>query len=458
VKRRDGAEAEACKATRSVDPWCASFLFIGGEPDAAERLVLSGGWVRPFEEESMDRTNAEGWTTTRGASSWGRVATVSLWLVAAAIAGCGGDDDGATDASTPMPDGGSPMGDAGMRDDAAMGTDAGTPEDAGETDAGETDAGESDAGGCPVGMAGPDCEECAPGYVDRFGTGECVATCEVEDAIDCGDHGACMESPLDGSLLCQCESGYEGAACDMCEEGFDSVGGECELPDPPALGLSLWLDADAPDSLTLGASNEVLGWADRRSFVALQATPTTGIARPTFQPTGRNGRGAVDFDGVDQLALNGYNGLSATDFEILFAGEPSGATPIGLIDRARALLLGGALGRRGGRGRRGRGGDRQESPAPRPRAPQGGPRFGVVGKAPPGARRRSGDLELLRTSRRRHPLKPDVIHAPPPTRLEPTRRDSRTTRRSPCRGAACSGCCRSPPCAPRSSGSPKVSA
>lgn len=279
----------------------------------------------------MDRTNAEGWTTARGASSWGRVATVSLWLVAAAIAGCGGDDDG-TDASTPMPDGGSPMGDAGMRDDAAMGTDAGTPEDAGETDAGETDAGESDAGGCPVGMAGPDCEECAPGYVDRFGTGECVATCEVEDAIDCGDHGACMESPLDGSLLCQCESGYEGAACDMCEEGFDSVGGECELPDPPALGLSLWLDADAPDSLTLGASNEVLGWADRRSFVALEATPTTGIARPTFQPTGRNGRGAVDFDGVDdQLALNGYNGLSATDFEILFAGEPSGATPIGLI-------------------------------------------------------------------------------------------------------------------------------
>ncbi len=280
----------------------------------------------------MDRTNVEGWgTTARGASSWGRMAAVSLGLVAA-IAGCGGDDDGTTDASTPMLDGGSPMGDAGMRDDAAMGMDAGTPEDAGETDAGETDAGGSDAGGCPVGMTGPDCEECAPGYVDRLGMGECLPTCEVEDAIACGDHGTCMESPLDGSLLCHCDSGYEGASCDMCEEGFDSVGGECELPDPPALGLSLWLDADAPDSLTLGASNEVLGWADRRSFIALEATPTTGIARPTFQPTGRNGRGAVDFDGVDdQLALNGYNGLSATDFEILFAGEPSGATPIGLV-------------------------------------------------------------------------------------------------------------------------------
>lgn len=281
----------------------------------------------------MDRTNVEGWeTTTRGASSWGRVATVSLWLVAAAIAGCGGGDDDGTDASTPMPDAGSPR-DAAMGEDAAMGSDGGA-EDGGELDAGETDAGETDAGtdaGCPVGMAGPDCEECAPGYILR-GAGECVATCAIEDAIECGDHGACAVSPLDESLYCECESGYEGAACDTCEEGFDLDGGECVLPNPPALGLSLWLDADATDSLTLSASNEVLSWADRRSFITLEATPTTGTARPTYQPTGRNGRGAVDFDGVnDQLALNGYNGLSATDFEIIFAGEPSGATPVGLV-------------------------------------------------------------------------------------------------------------------------------
>ena len=105
------------------------------------------------------------------------------------------------------------------------------------------------------------------------------------------------------------------------------------LPNPPALGLSLWLDADAVDSLTLGSSMEVEGWADRRSFIDLEALPTTGIARPIYQPTGRNGRGALLFDGTDdQLAISSYNGVSSTDFEVIFAGEPSGSgTPIGLI-------------------------------------------------------------------------------------------------------------------------------
>jgi hypothetical protein len=92
---------------------------------------------------------------------------------------------------------------------------------------------------------------------------------------------------------------------------------------PPGLGLALWLDGDAPASLTINNAMEVTAWHDRRANVNIEVTPTAATTRPAFQATGRNGRGALLFDGdTDQLAASGFTGLSGTDFEIVFAGEP----------------------------------------------------------------------------------------------------------------------------------------
>ncbi len=290
----------------------------------------------------MDGLNTDcGPTPARARSSaWRRGVAASVWRLALAVAACGGGADGATDAAAPTPDAGAARAAAAPSPDAAASADAGGALDAG-VDAGAAidagtptpDAGPSaDAGACPPGMAGPSCQDCAPGYVDFRGVGDCIATCDVMGAIACGDNGACAMSPADGSLYCQCERGYAGVACDTCADGFELSGGACVLPSPPALGLSLWLDADEVGSLTVGASMDVQAWADRRSFIPLTAMPTTGIARPTYNPTGRNGRATVDFDGVDdQLVLSDYTGLSSTDFEIIFAGEPTGGAPTGLL-------------------------------------------------------------------------------------------------------------------------------
>jgi hypothetical protein len=259
--------------------------------------------------------------------------TFALLISFVLLAACGGGGDDVA----PDTDGGPitmMMGDAGSMVPEADGgvmpeIDGGaTPDiDGGVTP--EIDSGVE----CPDGMAGPTCEDCAPGFVDMIGDGTCEPGCDATgaDALDCGAHGACMYSPADGLRYCACDEGYDGAVCDVCETGFFPSGGACELDEPPALGLSLWLDADATDTIDLNASMQVTAWRDRRSFITLEALPTTGIAQPAFQPTGRNGRGSVVFDGTDdQMTINGYNGLSATDFEIIFAGEPNGST-VGLI-------------------------------------------------------------------------------------------------------------------------------
>lgn len=260
--------------------------------------------------------------------------TFGLWIALVALAACGGG--GATDPGSSSPDAGPPMptSDAGPGDDAAPGDDdAGpTPMDA-AMPADDAATPTEDAGpACPTGYAGEDCAECAPGYTD-FG-GVCVLGCDAvgDDALDCGVGGECMISPADGTRFCACSDGYAGAACDTCREGWSPSGSRCTLDPPPALGLALWLDADDSDSIDVDGAMRVTAWRDHRGLGDLAATPTTTITRPTYRPTGRNDRGAIDFDGVDdQLALSSFTGLSSTDIEVVVAGEFGGDAPVGIF-------------------------------------------------------------------------------------------------------------------------------
>ncbi|HJK92334.1 MAG TPA: hypothetical protein RMH85_22820 [Polyangiaceae bacterium LLY-WYZ-15_(1-7)] len=247
------------------------------------------------------------------------------------LVACGDGDGGAVDAGdgdagvAMMDDASTPPSDGGM-----PGEDAATPdEDGGLADGGA----EPDASTCPRGYAGEDCMECAEGWVEGMDR-ECIPGCDAtgEDAFECGPGSECLLSPADGLRYCVCLDGYEGEMCDTCSEGFERVGSTCRLISPPALGLALWLDGDAMDSIDVDSEMRLTDWRDRRGLGGIVATPTTGIARPLYRPEGRNGRGAVDFDGEnDQLIVNGFTGLSSTDIEVVVAGEFRGELPAGIF-------------------------------------------------------------------------------------------------------------------------------
>ncbi|UJR82855.1 hypothetical protein [Sandaracinus amylolyticus] len=73
---------------------------------------------------------------------------------------------------------------------------------------------------------------CDPGF--HLEGGACVIdeTCE---ASSCGDHGTC--AVVDGRIVCTCETGWTGDACDACDDGYhDDGAGGCTtdvcLPNP----------------------------------------------------------------------------------------------------------------------------------------------------------------------------------------------------------------------------------
>jgi beta-lactamase superfamily II metal-dependent hydrolase len=71
---------------------------------------------------------------------------------------------------------------------------------------------------CYQGYAGTYCNKCAPGYVD---VGDNFAICVNENTCtddSCNRHGTCDDSQ--GSIVCSCNLGYSGAACENCAAGF----------------------------------------------------------------------------------------------------------------------------------------------------------------------------------------------------------------------------------------------
>lgn len=80
---------------------------------------------------------------------------------------------------------------------------------------------------CQTGYTGAACDECADGYQDEDANGTCEPTCETS-ALDCGDFGACMITA--GAPACACDTGYTGDSCDGCADGYqdNDNDGVCE--------------------------------------------------------------------------------------------------------------------------------------------------------------------------------------------------------------------------------------
>src|SRR5690606_32587819 len=69
---------------------------------------------------------------------------------------------------------------------------------------------------CETGYAGTLCDACADGYQDNDEDGICTPNCALAD-LACV-HGACDDAT--GTALCVCETGYTGALCDACADGY----------------------------------------------------------------------------------------------------------------------------------------------------------------------------------------------------------------------------------------------
>lgn len=76
-------------------------------------------------------------------------------------------------------------------------------------------------------------------------------------------------------------------------------------------GLALWLDADDPATITKDASNRVSLWADKSDNAAHAVQPNASY-QPLYVASAINGRGGVDFMGVDFFNLPDLNGVAAS--------------------------------------------------------------------------------------------------------------------------------------------------
>ena len=63
---------------------------------------------------------------------------------------------------------------------------------------------------CEPGYTGADCAQCAPNY-QHDPTGACTLGTACREA-KCGGHGSCVAAAF-GDVMCQCDSGYDGADC-----------------------------------------------------------------------------------------------------------------------------------------------------------------------------------------------------------------------------------------------------
>lgn len=93
---------------------------------------------------------------------------------------------------------------------------------------------------CDPGWAAPLCLDCAAGYHDD-GTGQCVVD-EACAPTSCSGHGGCDDAG--GVVTCSCEDAYDGVACEQCASGYQDQDGDgeclvaCESPGAPTCGDS----------------------------------------------------------------------------------------------------------------------------------------------------------------------------------------------------------------------------
>ncbi len=79
---------------------------------------------------------------------------------------------------------------------------------------------------CPTGYAGDECTQCARGYHDPLGSGECTPTCSTV-GLDCAERERCSDAR--GEPECVCIEGYAGEGCLECADGYqdNALPGDC---------------------------------------------------------------------------------------------------------------------------------------------------------------------------------------------------------------------------------------
>lgn len=75
---------------------------------------------------------------------------------------------------------------------------------------------------CDALYTGATCSACVSGYQDENGDGECQPDCDTAalQGMNCGDNGDCGVNVFSGLAECECDRGYAGADCAGCASGF----------------------------------------------------------------------------------------------------------------------------------------------------------------------------------------------------------------------------------------------
>ena len=187
---------------------------------------------------------------------------------------------------------------------------------------------------CARGYTGASCDQCASGFGDRFGDGNCVALTCATSLLNCPTHSACYDRRYPPA--CRCDIGWGGAACATCAPTHQADGsGNCVVKTD--LDPARYLLAAGVDDL----DRPVLGAIDITSWTFL---PLTQLEEQVFDlasdPTGPiyATRGSpnevVRLDiktGAAQnvATLNTYHGVSGLAFDStrrrLYAGASIGA-------------------------------------------------------------------------------------------------------------------------------------
>lgn len=82
---------------------------------------------------------------------------------------------------------------------------------------------------CAMGYAGADCLACAAGLQDNDTNGSCLPSCQSA-TLTCTGGAICTD--VSGTATCSCPAGYTGPTCTQCAAGYqdDDGDGNCALP------------------------------------------------------------------------------------------------------------------------------------------------------------------------------------------------------------------------------------
>jgi hypothetical protein len=192
---------------------------------------------------------------------------------------------------------------------------------------------------CDTGFTGAACAECADGFVDD-GSDGCVEPCDI---FDCGT-GSC--ALVEGAPSCECSDNFAGDHCETCAPGYALVSDaqtqadRCELAVPDSDAMLAWLDADDDDSFSLAnGSSYITTWSSLVGTGVDFASPAAANRPRHDDYQAGTAQSGVIFDGDDDaLAESLTMGGSYSVFIVLqVASEMADQTILSGVDGDNAF-------------------------------------------------------------------------------------------------------------------------